>query len=289
MRTLRRFWPLLLLALLVAIGALAHAPGRTGAASGRLPSSPAGESTASAVGARPRAALNVSRRSVSVAARAFALSYLRYLNRRTTVAALAPASADVRRTAFLAGPVPVGARAAELKLNGLRAVSDSTTSSARETLVASDRAHTFYAQLTLSPAPAGWIVTGLVPPDYPTVLGTGRPSTPIAPSAARTAAQAFMDTYVPWTYGELATTQIRAVSNELRTNLAANRPRVPATIRRLHPSIGPPTLEWGQGADAWRGWAAVTTVTDGLETYLVSAQLEQIAGRWETVKMLPRG
>jgi hypothetical protein len=100
------------------------------------------------------------------------------------------------------------------------------------------------------------------------------------PRAALNAAERFLHTYLPFTYGQLPASAIAGATPMLRARIAANPPAVPAAIRRLHPTVTALTIIAARIADAGTGWAATATVSDRRESYQVTVKLGQQHGRW---------
>lgn len=124
-------------------------------------------------------------------------------------------------------------------------------------------------------------------------LGHARPGQRIGqalwPHAAGNAAQRFLRTYLPYTYGQLPPRAIQAAAPRLRARIAANPPEVPAAIRRLHPTVTALTIIPARIADAGAGWAATATVTDGPQNYEVTVKVGRQHGRWLVTAILTPG
>jgi hypothetical protein len=106
------------------------------------------------------------------------------------------------------------------------------------------------------------------------------------PEAARDAALSFLATYVPFTYGQLLASNIRADDPELQGHIAANPPEVPEWVHRLHAEVSTPAIIPARLADAGAGWVATVTVTDGLESYQVSVKIAPRRRRWLVTSIL---
>jgi hypothetical protein len=205
----------------------------------------------------------------------FAGAYVRFLDGAGTAAALPDATLSVRALAGQAGRVPAVRRRGTLVLAELRAAQGQPGS---YVLAGSDAAHTFYATFTVSRQHGRWLVTGLTPPDFVQALappGPAAPATPPGSSAPEHAARAFLDGYLPWLYGQGPLRAIHDATANLVAGLQRRPPRVPLTMRSLHPKFAAIALQHHRG-----GWQALPNITDGRETYELVLTITQTPGRW---------
>jgi len=210
-----------------------------------------------------------------VAGALFAAAYVRFIDGTGTAAALPDATMSVRVLAGQAGRVPAARRRGTLVLGELRAVKGQPGS---YTLAASDAAHTFYATITVGQQHGRWLVGTLTPPDFVQALAPPGPSAPAAPpgsSAPEHAARAFLDGYLPWLYGQGPLRAIRDATATLVAGPQRRPPRVPLTVRSLHPELVAIALQRHRGA-----WQALPNVTDGRETYELVLTITQTRGHW---------
>ncbi len=95
-------------------------------------------------------------------------------------------------------------------------------------------------------------------------------------AASKRAARRFLAGYLPFTYGRRPADRIAALTPELRAELAARRPRVPASERRRHPRVEllQSNAVNGERADL------VAIVTDGARRYSVALELANTPSGW---------
>ena len=224
----------------------------------------------------PRRALTTSARVQQRAAAAeFAGAYVRFLDGDGTTPALQDATTSVRTLAGQAGPVPAARRRGTLALGELRAVKGQPGS---YVLAASDAAHTFYATIAVSRQHGRWRVSELTPPDFVQALalpGHAAPPPPAGSSAPEHAARVFLDGYLPWLYGQGSLRAIGDATSSLVDDLQRRPPRVPLTMRALHPKLVALALQHHRG-----GWQALPNITDGRESYELVLTIMQTRGRW---------
>jgi hypothetical protein len=91
--------------------------------------------------------------------------------------------------------------------------------------------------------------------------------------AAAQAARAFIGTYVPYTYGQAKASQIPAADPALVTQLAANPPSVPPSVRSRHPRVTSLSVSGGgEGQVAFRANVSDRTVTYGVPVTVTREQ-----------------
>jgi hypothetical protein len=95
-------------------------------------------------------------------------------------------------------------------------------------------------------------------------------------ASAKAAAQRFLAGYLPYSYGERGARRIPAATAELRRQLAANRPRVPARERRRRPRV---VLVQSNGVSHVRA-DLVALVDDGARRYTVPLELAREKAGW---------
>lgn len=254
--------PRLLLAILTTAGVMAIA----GCGNG-------GHSATS--GATRRASTTSAQDQRAATAAEFAGAYVPFLDGAGTAAALPDATRSVRALAGQAGPVPAARRRGPLVLAALRAVQGEP---GRYVLAASDAAHTFYVTIAVSQQHGRWLVTGLTPPDFVQALAPPGPPALVPPpgsSAPEHAARAFLDGYLPWLYGQGPLRAIHDTTGALLAGLSRRPPRVPLTMRSLHPKFAAIALQHHRG-----GWQALPNISDGRETYELVLTMTQTRGRW---------
>ena len=186
-------------------------------------------------GATRRASSTSAQGQRAATAAEFAGAYVRFLDGARAPAALPDATTSVRELAGRAGPVPAARRRGTLVLAQLRAAQGQPGS---YVLVARDAAHTFYATIAVSQQHGRWLVSELTPPDFVQALAPPGPPAPAPPpgsSAPEHAAPAFLDGYLPWLYGQAPLRAIHAATGALLAGSRAHPPRVPLTLRSLHP------------------------------------------------------
>ncbi len=248
-----------LLILLVCLPAIA------GCGSSTHHSPPAGTSHASTRGASAQ----------ETAAALFAGAYVRFLDGVGSAAALPDATPAVRALAGQAGPVPASRRRGTLVLAQLR---QTQRPGASYFVAAHDRAHTFYAQVTLSQEHGRWVVVQLTPPDFVQALASAGPPAPAPPRASaapETAARRFLQGYLRWLYGQAPLHAIENATTGLLTDLKSHPPRIPPAMRSLHATVAAIAMQRHGGR-----WQALPNVTDGRETYELVLTLTQRRGRW---------
>ena len=226
-------------------------------------------------GATRRASTTSAQGQRAAAAAEFAGAYVRFLAGAGTAAALPDATMSGRALAGQAGPVAAARRRGTLVLAQLRAAQGQPGS---YVLAASDAAHTFYATIAVSQQHGRWLVSGLTPPDFVQALappGRPAPAPPPGSSAPEHAARAFLDGYLPWLYGQGPLHAIHGTTANLVAGLERRPPRVPLTMRSLHPKLVAIALQRDHG-----GWQAIPNVTDGRETYELVLTITQTRGRW---------
>ena len=249
--------PLILLTLVSAVAI-------TGCASG-------GHSTSS--GATRRA--STSGATEQNAAALFSAAYVRFLDGAGSAASLPEANTGVLALAGQAGPVPAARRRGTLVLAELRAAQGQPGS---YVLAARDAAHTFYATITLGRKHGRWLVTGLTPPDFVQALAPAGPPAAAPPpgsSAPGQTARVFLAGYLPWLYGQGRLRAIGDATANLVADLERRSPRVPLTMRSLHPKLAAIAFQRHRG-----GWQAIPNITDGRETYELVVTITQRRGGW---------
>ena len=209
------------------------------------------------------------------AAALFSAAYVRFLDGAGSAASLPEANTSVRTLAGQAGRVPAARRRGTLVLAELRAAQGQPGS---YVLAARDAAHTFYATITLGRQRGRWLVTGLTPPDFVQGLAAPGPPAPAPPSGSSApdqAARAFLAGYLPWLYGQGGLRAIADATANLVADLQRRPPRVPLTMRSLHPKLAAIALQRHRG-----DWQAIPNITDGGETYELVLTITQTRGRW---------
>ena len=226
-------------------------------------------------GATRRASTTSAQGQQAATAAEFAGAYVRFLDGAGSSALLPDATSSVQALAGQAGPVPAARRRGTLVLAKLRVVQGQPGS---DTLAASDAAHTFYATITVGQQHGRWLVSTLTPPDFVQALASPGPPAPPPPagsSAPQHAARAFLDGYLPWLYGQGALRAIHDTTGALLAGLSDRPPRVPLTMRALHPKLAAIALQRDHD-----GWRALSNITDGRETYELVLTISQTRGRW---------
>jgi hypothetical protein len=95
--------------------------------------------------------------------------------------------------------------------------------------------------------------------------------------AAATAARAFMEGYLPYSYGRANAERIRAAAMPLLRELEASPPRVPARVARTHPrlvAVRAEALTGGSNVDV------VAVVEDGRRRYRIPIAVRNTGRRW---------
>jgi hypothetical protein len=95
-------------------------------------------------------------------------------------------------------------------------------------------------------------------------------------AASKRAARRFLKAYLPYTYGRARAARIAAVTPELRAELAAVAPRVPARERRRRPRL---ELLQSNGVSRDRA-ELVALVDDGRRRYPLHLQLANTRSGW---------
>jgi hypothetical protein len=232
-------------------------------------------SHSSTSGATRRASTTSAQAQRAATAAEFAGTYVRFLDGAGRAAALPDATITARRLAGQAGRVPAADRRGTVVLAQLRAVQGQPESYA---LAARDAAHTFYATIAVSQQHGRWLVSALTPPDFVQALsppGPPAPPPPAGSSAPEHAARAFLAGYLPWLYGQGPLRAIHDTTRALLAGLARRPPRIPLTMRSLHPKLVALVLHHHHG-----GWQALPNVTDGRETYELVLTITQTRDRW---------
>jgi hypothetical protein len=214
-------------------------------------------------------------RGENAAASLFAAAYVRFLDGAGTAGRLRGASTSVRELAGRAGPIPAARRRGTLVITQVRRAAGVEHS---YLLVARDRAHTFYAQITLSQQHGRWLVDELTPPDFVQVFAPAGPPPPAPPAGslgAKHTARVFLRGYLPWLYARGQLGAITAATSHFRGSLNAHRPRVPPTMRTLTAKVAGVAMRRRHG-----GWRALANITDGHETYELVLTLTRTHGRW---------
>lgn len=211
-----------------------------------------------------------------VAGALFAAAYVRFLDGTGTAATLPDATMSVRVLAGQAGRVPAARRRGTLVLGELRAVQGQPGT---YVLAASDAAHTFYATIAASQQNGRrWLVSELTPPDFVQALalpGPPAPPPPAGSSAPERAAHVFLDGYLPYLYGQGSLRAIHDATANLVVGLQRRPPRVPLTMRSLHPKLVALALQHHRA-----GWQALPNITDDRESYELVLTITQTRGRW---------
>jgi len=216
-------------------------------------------------------------------ATAVARAYARYLANQLPAQQLPALTARALAIAHNSGPLPVRLHVTQVRLTSLTAAGKSWT--AHFNIIDTRGRQATTAQLVLSATGGPWQVAELIPPDTDTLLTPPQPAAPFSgPAAARRAALAFTDSYLDYTYGHAAASQLHDVTPELRAAITTHPPRVPATIHVLHPRIATVAL-----TPHHPGWQADANVTDGQNTYQVTSLLDRLGGEWLVVTLKSAG
>lgn len=210
----------------------------------------------------------------SVAA-AFAAGYARFLDGGLPAGRLPVATSAARVQALAGGPIPAAERRGALRIVSLRLGQGSANVWA---LGARDLAHTFYASITVGAVAGRPLVVGVQTPDYAQIFArtTPPPPQPAGSAAAERAAREFLSGYLPWQYGNGRVQTIGDLTGALRASLQANPPRVPPSVRSLHPRVRSLAMQHASGG----GWEALPVIFDGQQTYEVVLTVRQFGGRW---------
>ena len=98
--------------------------------------------------------------------------------------------------------------------------------------------------------------------------------------AVKRTARTFLAGYLAYSYGQGPAGRIRAATDRLRAQLAAERPRVPARERRRRPRVVLLQLD-----GAGRTWAGVTAlVDDRARRYSVGLTLARVGRGWQVTR-----
>jgi hypothetical protein len=252
-----------------------HTGAPTGAAARTVPAPVIPQPTRS-----PPSAPRAQPRAVAITV---ARAYARYLANQLPAQALHALTPQARAIARQSGPLLAGLHVAQVRVASLTGGGDSWT--ARFAIIDARGRQATTAQLILSPARGRWKLAELIPPDVDTLIAPTRSAIPPGgPAAARRAALGFTQSYLDYTYGHVAADHLRDLTPMLRAAIAANPPRVPASIRALRPRIASLALT-GHGAR----WLADANVTDGEDTYQVMSLIGRVNGDWLAVALRSAG
>jgi hypothetical protein len=205
-------------------------------------------------------------------ARAFALSY-GYLDGQLPATALVDATPTAQAQA--GAPIPVRSRAGKLTITYIRQLPrrDGFTVGYR------DRARRYSAQLAF--AKTRWQVSQVLAPDLDSILSSSRPI-PLAPgsSPAVATARRFLHGYLPWLYGHARATAIQVATAKLIEQLKAQPPRVPATMREVHPRLIALGTQRAGG-----DWLALANITAGQQTYQLTVTVARSHRGWRVTNV----
>jgi hypothetical protein len=95
--------------------------------------------------------------------------------------------------------------------------------------------------------------------------------------AAAAAARAFLDGYLPYSYGHAEARRIRAAARPLLRELASSPPRVPATVARGRPRL---IAVRAQAATGDLSIDVLAVVDDGQRRYSIPLSVCTAGGRW---------
>ena len=206
--------------------------------------------------------------------RSFASSYGRYLDDRLPATALDATPAAQRQAG---APIPADSRAGTLAVAYIHRPRHANSS----TVGYRDRAHGYSVQLAVTRRRADWQITQVVAPDLDSILRRSRaiPLTPGSGPAATTARQ-FLYGYLPWLYGHARATTIHVASAQLIDQLNTHPPRVPITLRRVHPRLIALGTHQARG-----GWLALANITAGQQTYELTVTVGRARGQWRVTKV----
>jgi hypothetical protein len=126
------------------------------------------------------------------------------------------------------------------------------------------------AEPSTKPTPAG----------APRHEGEARSAPAIAPReayAAAAAARAFLEGYLPYSYGRADAERIRAASIQLLRELEASPPRVPASVTHARPQLVSVRAEAATGGS---DIDVVAIVEDGRRRYRIPLAVRNARGRW---------
>jgi hypothetical protein len=130
-----------------------------------------------------------------------------------------------------------------------------------------------------------------MPPGTPTPVARSEPGAPrseresehapaVAPREARAAtaaARAFLDGYLPYSYGQSDAGRIRAATERLLRELEASPPRVPAAVARGRPRL---ISVRAQAATSDLEIALLAVVEDGQRRYRIPLAVRHAGHRW---------
>jgi len=274
-------------ALLCACGPGGASTSRTAAASATgtattsaaTSSTPGLSSTAGSSSSTPTSSAPHPEGTAQAAARRFAVAYAQVLMGQRAVSSLPLSSSGVLSEASQVSRPPATLHTRAITVG---AVTGAGNSWATQLQLLTDRGRrSVSADVSVKATTQGWEVVSLLPPDFDQVLAPNPPApAPTGPSSVRADATAFMRSYLAFTYGQAKASAIRDVSADLRRQLAASPPQVPASVRSLHPRIAALSLT-RQGRD----WTASANTTDGQNTYQVIAVLAQHGAHWVAVSL----
>ena len=217
------------------------------------------------------------------AATTVAQAYARYLDGQLPARQLPTLTPQALATARNSGPLPARLHVTQVRLTSLTGRGDSWT--AHFAISDTHGRQTATAELVLSATGGQWKIIELIPPD-PDTLITPNPAAlpPAGPAAARRAALGFTQSYLDYTYGHAAATQLRDLTPKLRAAITSNPPSVPATIRALHPRIASLALRPHRA-----GWLVNANVTDGQDTYQIISLARRIHREWLVIALNSAG
>jgi hypothetical protein len=95
--------------------------------------------------------------------------------------------------------------------------------------------------------------------------------------AATAAARAFLDGYLPYSYGRADARRIRAAAGSLLREFEASPPRVPATVARARPRL---ISVHAQAATGDLGIHVLAVVDDGQRRYSIPLSVRKDGRRW---------
>lgn len=98
---------------------------------------------------------------------------------------------------------------------------------------------------------------------------------------AKRVTRAFLDGYLPYTYGRARASAIQHATAELRRALDARRPRVPAAERRRPVEVEALTVQGGSP----RRMGMLALVDDGRRRYSVQLALARYSGGWKVTEV----
>ena len=200
------------------------------------------------------------------AARAFALSYGRYLDGQITASQLAYATPAAVADA---GPqIRPAAQAGALQLVSLAAAAPGQFAG-----LLRDRSDTVGFTLTLSSTQPPRVIA--LASGVPEEIQASAPPPAAGEQAAQAAAAAFLRVYVPLLYGQARIAQLPDVTPGYRAQLERTF-HVPAGLKGLPAHlVGGITMK-AVGA----GWQAWTSVNDTQEQYVIAVEFVSAGGRW---------